>query len=107
VSAFTPGPWNIVRRGREVDVEGIGIAVAAVYPWADGETIDANASLIAAAPELLEALRRTEALATALVKDVEALTDGTDTALGLDRKAGIAKTIAAARAALAKAEGSR
>lgn len=49
----TPGPWHINRDGN--DVENVNDAgVCAMY--AD-ETSEANARLIAAAPEMLEALR--------------------------------------------------
>ena len=55
----TPGPWTAdltLRRGVYFRVHGDGIAVADItreYAEEDREMIDANARLIAAAPELL------------------------------------------------------
>lgn len=74
--SHTPGPWKILRHdlgdeeicsvpveirggnGRLVVADEGGLAPAA-YEWT-AEEIEANASLIAAAPELLEALKRLE-----------------------------------------------
>ena len=98
-----PGPWhaNLDGDGRECGYirtdfgreRGLGIAVARVVlrrEW--GPTAyEANARLIAAAPELLEALREVE-------REMDAVLAGTVT---LD-----AETLAnTARAAIAKAEG--
>jgi hypothetical protein len=52
VYKHTPGPWRISADGNDVENDE-GAGVCALY--AD-ETADANAALIAAAPELLEAL---------------------------------------------------
>lgn len=66
----TPGPWGQVGRGRDCFVtvplrsiycERLGYSVAFVSHDRGGEP-EANARLIAAAPELLEALRDCEAL---------------------------------------------
>lgn len=56
----TPGPWRSVHRSSGADIEAAGKVVAHV-PWLDAEGM-ANARLIAAAPELLEALERLESL---------------------------------------------
>lgn len=89
----TPGPWRVAPDdtsfGGYVAISGgdhFGLAEVVVElggkPYPDGE---ANAKLIAAAPEMLEALR-------ALVDDVES-------------KWGDPHTLRHARATLAKAEG--
>lgn len=70
VSTHTPGPWSHVN-GNEIhdkaaryDNAGTRIGdtpnrIAVIeYPYADPEGQDANARLIAAAPEMLTALRR-------------------------------------------------
>jgi hypothetical protein len=90
----TPGPWffhrdELLHDGRpngslhlvaDVDQEGNGL---------DWQTNEANARLIAAAPDMLEALRRLEAMVRILPPDM----DAPDSAL------------AQARAAIAKATG--
>lgn len=56
----TPGPWRVVEDGgfRGIFNLGTGQKVAAVIgSIREGEHIEGNARLIAAAPELLEALR--------------------------------------------------
>lgn len=71
----TPGPWKASELERELDYgdtailrsDGVGIAYATAYDFyreidIDGATVLANASLIAAAPDLLEACRATELL---------------------------------------------
>lgn len=60
----TPGPWRIVEDGgfRGIFHLGTGRKVAAVIgSIREGEHIEANAHLIAAAPDLLEALRKVSA----------------------------------------------
>jgi hypothetical protein len=53
MSSFTPGPWNIFQSiGLEVEADGIPICERG-----DEEQEQANARLIAAAPDLLEALQ--------------------------------------------------
>ena len=57
---FTPGPWK--RNGIQIE-NGYGVAVAAVaheHLSPDSETLDGNCDLIAAAPDLLEALQDCE-----------------------------------------------
>jgi hypothetical protein len=95
MSKYTPGPWDLVPNGRDSkrltdcrygeQRKSIGI----VYAGNDEE--EANARLIAAAPEMLEALKRAE----------WALLD-------LCQRAGVADypAVEAIRAAVAKAEGS-
>ena len=59
---FTPGPWHVSKGRRVVWVKAGHQNVAGVYmgsyPARYGETDLANARLIAAAPELLDALDR-------------------------------------------------
>lgn len=58
--AFTPGPWHI-DRGQIRDKNGDSIGS---YPYTLGDDTDhANGRLMAAAPELLEALKRLAGLA--------------------------------------------
>ena len=58
MSKHTPGPWIVVSRGmfspKVVDANGLGICHT---PYAGAPPAEANAHLIAAAPDLLEALR--------------------------------------------------
>jgi len=70
----TPGPWRI-RRGTahlscvEVEVQD-GDSVATVYDGVMGiDNAEANARLIAAAPDLLEALKALEVLFSPCVRD--------------------------------------
>ena len=96
-SEHTPGPWCI-KDHRNVG-EGFSITNAvADGPFYDGiaslADVEADARLIAAAPELLEALRE--------------LTDDVADRFDLDSPSanpGIKSTVAAARAAVAKATG--
>lgn len=61
--AHTPGPWTIYRTtdGRAIlgigDADAGGITDAHFGFWRSGEEYEANARLIASAPDLLEALR--------------------------------------------------
>jgi hypothetical protein len=70
---FTPGPWAIreasfdgeyevypIRPGEDLEGFGEWAAVATVSEGGDDEPAKANAHLIAAAPEMLEALRAVE-----------------------------------------------
>ena len=49
---FTPGPWRIVRYCEDIEIAN----VADLLHFYGGETAEANAALIAAAPELYAAL---------------------------------------------------
>ena len=94
----TPGPWAVFDSGYEQTRPGIDAAVCAIVVYGTqsdsegvhGRTIEertANALLIAAAPEMLEALKRiTEAVQHGDLHRFSVLFDG-------------------ARAAIAKAEG--
>jgi hypothetical protein len=93
VSAHTPGPWSVVfvidgafQIARDVEGDEIVIASRNEIPRLHDE-FAANARLIAAAPDLLAALR-----------DV---LDGLDTYWAANNH----ETVAAAEAAIAKAEG--
>src|SRR5260370_27566244 len=55
----TPGPWIIVKHGTDMDIEtrqDSGMVCCVATAWTRGDRQEANARLIAAAPELLEAL---------------------------------------------------
>ncbi len=80
---FTPGPWSIVRYCEEIEIANI----ADIMHFYGGEAADANAALIAAAPELYAALENMVAWAS--LEDTPRLAD----------------LLGAARAALAKARG--
>ena len=56
--AHTPGPWTYRFRHEGTTIEPInGDSLLAVVPSLLGHDLDANARLIAVAPELLESLR--------------------------------------------------
>lgn len=64
MTQHTPGPWKadakrqgaiLVDRSVRVD-NGNGFTVCSIADWPDDETATANQNLIAAAPELLEAV---------------------------------------------------
>jgi hypothetical protein len=112
----TPGPWTA---GSEGDATGeiVGphmVYVASVATIVDFPCIEdderpaveaecrANAALIAAAPELYEALRSESEMLEALILDLRHLPEPFSPGPRLGRMLDIAK---AARAALAKAEG--
>ena len=57
MSAHTPGPWTIPARDSGVTVNASHGIVAEVYAVDVGTTQQANAKLIAAAPDMAEALR--------------------------------------------------
>ncbi len=84
MNKYTPGPWEITW-GPTIDIAGI-----AQIPVADDGRHTANARLISAAPELLEALQSI----------VQSLSDQDDEGL-IEH----AEPMIAARAAIAKATG--
>jgi hypothetical protein len=55
MSSFTPGPWNIFQ-SIGLEVEADGIPICEIWQRGDEEQEQANARLIAAAPDLLEVL---------------------------------------------------
>lgn len=57
VRAHTPGPWYLDGTGIRTMVRGSDATIVALRHRLPSGTHEANASLIAAAPELLEALR--------------------------------------------------
>lgn len=94
----TPGPWTWDgQRGvpRHCCVAQVwrpdGMSLAMIEPTDDASEADANACLIAAAPEMLDALRMAERFMSGF--------EGDDLQDGIDEK------IAATRAVIAKAEG--
>jgi hypothetical protein len=57
-ATHTPGPWEKQKRGRELDICDSGAGEPMLRrPWQTCKNAKANARLIAAAPDLLEALR--------------------------------------------------
>lgn len=97
MSKHTPGPWRVTE-GRRID-SGRGYSTAIADVWAHGEGADdapstgeaeANARLLAAAPDLLEACKEAVAVANMSDEDKPTLDD-------IDW--------ARLRAAIAKAEG--
>lgn len=105
-AAFTPGPWAKDRygslrgsNGREVTVSGLGLGL--VTGNSSSPEFLANARLIAAAPELLDACRAADAAlanVTAFEDDARAIMGNTNFAIVLERRAFV-------RAAIAKALG--
>ena len=66
-TAYTPGPWRIGED--DVIVAGTrGLHIAKVEITGMGYAADANACLIAAAPEMLDALQALETMALRLLK---------------------------------------
>ena len=111
-AAFTPGPWRVYSdRDDELKVKGPGdewIADCADGFWGDdgGDWImaaesEANARLIAAAPDLLAALQNILGMAEAHTNRCKALRHNK----GKPVIEAMQADIAAARAAIAKAEG--
>jgi hypothetical protein len=96
---FTPGPWvnhgRITQPGIPHSAVAAEMLIARVYSkhFGDSEQEIANANLIAAAPELLEALK-------AVLKDEE-----WNAAMADEVTPGARDNIRKARAAIAKAEG--
>jgi hypothetical protein len=56
MSSYTPGPWTVERDGSTVTMGGQCVITGPAPDGAPREEEKANARLIAAAPELLEAL---------------------------------------------------
>ena len=92
--SHTPGPWDVEPKGSRHFVDGADGLAVAYLGWAgvrERSEIEANARLIAAAPELLEALER---ISTAY-----------DETLRHPIAAPLLQAIYGARAAIAKAKG--
>ena len=99
----TPGPWRSLNFGTEVRTEDMRTAVASLGMGYDHEDGDgrrtANARLIAAAPDLLAALRALVEVAEGYEKsDTEAAEDSGEEPY-------VAPRIKAARSAIARATG--
>lgn len=88
-TTHTPGPWTH-RTGTQL-LEGSNGSVVCLVPFGEYDDADANARLIAAAPELLEILKRFVSV----------------TAIGFEERdeAAEGEVWDAAQAAIAKAEG--
>ena len=56
MSNHTPGPWTFA--GNSVQPAPAGPIIARIDPRRESSEVDANGTLIAAAPELLEALQK-------------------------------------------------
>ena len=102
MSAHTPGPWVAVKNSCfwDINIAGSWLTVAdacASKHLPDGDNGEANARLIAAAPELLEALKE-------MLVDYD---DASGEWSGSDVIAKAYRIIDKARAAIAKAEGER
>jgi hypothetical protein len=97
---FTPAPWGTKPRGRVVAIAGNerGATVWADFDALTPETCLANTHLIAAAPELYNALKACRA-------ELDLLQDGSLRGIPNSVCALIPERIAAADAALAKALG--
>jgi hypothetical protein len=100
MSGYTPGPWHTKREGLstiyvEANIGGGWVQeVAACGPTETADQKEANARLIAAAPELLEALER---IAVLYEKDTDAD--------NYEQAANAYEMRCIARAAIAKARG--
>lgn len=110
MSKHTPGPWAIQMDGRDTRVvreaDGLKSYVASLGEiWLceeHGGTVDANAALIAAAPDLLAALKALLAHANAYSDEMRERGYGS---MELGESADSASLAGMARAAIAKAEG--
>jgi hypothetical protein len=102
MNKHTPGPWRAQpREGFEGEWEVVSTCeiewlIAAAAPHIDGDPDEANARLIAAAPELLEAL-------VGLMRVMPVLPADAKTIRGIEQQYDAAHR--AARAAIAKAKG--
>lgn len=84
----TPGPWTLAGGITGQDENGMRSPIATISnSWRNREIDDANARLIAAAPELLEALRNISSVFEVMVGNKKS------------------DVLASARCAIAKAEG--
>ena len=102
--SHTPGPWMEGER-HESKVEIYSVIgpicrVLAPVPFVGREPMSANASLIAAAPDLLAALKRLQEAHWEIVKD-----ERDDSSVGIFGWGTEHELNAEARAAIAKAEG--
>jgi len=84
MSKFTPGPWEAgLARMNEPDkrnIWAVSLQVAsAKSPWLKQEVQEANANLIAAAPEMYEALKAVQRTLSAI--DTSEIAQAIDTAL--------------------------
>jgi len=95
MSKHTPGPWSIARSGFPVDAFGIlsgDMAIGQTVYIEDYDEHLANARLIAAAPEMLEACKQA-------LRRIEQLDIDADPAVGPDPTQDLLKAV------IAKAEG--
>lgn len=104
----TPGPWTVVGLSRSIcgkSFDGVAREIVSRVRGGSSEAADANARLIAAAPDLLAACKELrEGLAAAM--RVAAEGDFTDLFVEAMARAGVTNGIGArAEDAIAKAEG--
>ena len=94
MSKHTPGPWTVGPDGMDVIGDGSPVCHLGQYgeikPWRGCKNLNANARLIAAAPDLLEACK---ALAAYVAQEI-----------GVPLDECVSGPIGIARAAIAKAE---
>lgn len=86
MNKYTPGPWSVEARKGETWVCRSDSAVLARIAAAKGSQ-QANARLIAAAPDLLEALKRLSAQCDRLRMPEQAMTDAEKSAIAAIDKA--------------------
>lgn len=108
-AAHTPGPWSILQNGDGYEVEARGrphlMTVADIIGRPSVE-IAANAHLIAAAPELLAALRLAHASVVSSIRSRLA-TEAGMSAEQISAMVDAHPTVIAIRAAIAKATGAQ
>jgi len=67
----TPGPWHVSTEGCMLIRDDAGLSIVAKYVGYTNDIEEiSNANLIAAAPELLEALQRCESVLSSIPLDV-------------------------------------
>src|SRR5438132_242018 len=97
----TPGPWEIIKDGGSTRIHPVKEGVGRICTVTDGKYQNANARLIAAAPELLEAGKKFLAFYNDLAKS----NPGFMGKLGLQDYAQYNEAMLELPAAIAKAEG--
>ena len=71
---FTKGEWKVrttgddIRKGIDIIISGSGANIASINDGWDNPTMEANANLIAASPDMYEAIQVIEDLITRLMR---------------------------------------